>query len=68
MNPFYKFKKQLNEFFSSRGYYDFFLPNMKILSSDYREYHDRLTELNDRLSKELGIKYDENMRVIIVKD
>ncbi|MDV4151435.1 MerR family transcriptional regulator [Clostridium sp. AL.422] len=68
MNPFYKFKKQINDFFSSSGYYDIFLPNMKIISSDYREYHDKLTELNDRLYKELGIKYDENMRVIIDKD
>lgn len=41
---------------------------MKILSNDYKEYHDKLMKLNDKLSKELGIKYDENMRVIIVKD
>ena len=68
MNPFYKFKKQLNEFFNSSGYYDIFLPNMKILSSEYKEYHDKLIKLNDKLSKELGIKYDENMRVIISKD
>lgn len=68
LNPFYKFKKQINNFFSSSGYYDIFLPNMKIISSDYREYHDKLIELNDRLSRKLGIKYDENMRVIIVKD
>lgn len=68
MNPFYKFKKQLNEFFNSSGYYSIFIPNMKILSSDYKEYHDKLMKLNDKLSKELGIKYDENMRVIIVKD
>ncbi|ATD54352.1 hypothetical protein [Clostridium chauvoei] len=33
MNPFYRFKKQLNEFFNSSGYYDIFLPNMKILSN-----------------------------------
>lgn len=68
MNPFYKFKKKLNEFFSSSGYYSGFLPNIKIISSEYREYHDKLTELNDKLSKELGIKYDENMKVIMVKD
>lgn len=30
LNPFYKFKKQINDFFSSSGYYDIFLPNMKI--------------------------------------
>ena len=68
MNPFYKFKKQLNEFFNSSGYYDIFLPNRKILSSEYKEYHDKLIKLNDKLSKELGIKYDENMRIIISRD
>ncbi len=68
INPFNKFKKQLNEFFNSTGYYDIFIPNMKILSSEYKEYHDKLMKLNDKLSKELGIKYDENMRIIISKD
>lgn len=68
MNPFYKFKKQLNEFFNSSGYYNIFIPNMKILSKNYKEYNDKLMKLNDKLSKELGIKYDENMRVMIVKD
>lgn len=68
MNPFYKFKKQVKEFFNSSGYYDIFLPNMKILSSEYRVYQDKLIKLNDKLSKELGIKYDENMRIIISKD
>ncbi len=68
MNPFFKFKKQLNEFFNSSGYYNIFIPNMKVISSEYKEYHDRLMELNELLSRELGIKYDENMRIIIVKD
>lgn len=68
LNPLYKFKKQFNEFFSSSGYYDIFLPNMKIISREYKEYHDNLMRLNDKLYKELGIKYDENMRIVIVKD
>ena len=67
INPFNKFKKQINDFFDSSGYYDVFIPNMKILSSEYKDYHDKLTTLNDKLSKELGIKYDENMRIIISK-
>jgi len=37
---------------------------MKILSSDYREYQDKLMELNELISKELGIKYDENMNIV----
>ncbi|MBE6053891.1 MAG: MerR family transcriptional regulator [Clostridium sartagoforme] len=68
MKPFNKFKKQLNDFFASVGYYDIFIPNMKILSSEYKEYHDKLTKLNEKLSRELGIKYDDNMRVIITEN
>ena len=64
INPYNNFQKKLNDFFSSSGYYDIFIPNMKILSSDYRDYHDKLTKLNDLISKELGIKYDENMKII----
>lgn len=64
MNPLNKFKKQLNEFFNSSGYYDIFIPNMKILSNEYRDYHNKLMELNELMCKELGIKYDENMKII----
>ncbi|MDS0524328.1 MerR family transcriptional regulator [Clostridium sp. SHJSY1] len=68
MNPFYKFKKQLNKFFCSSGYYDIFIPNMKILSLEYRKYHGRITELNESITKELGIKYDENMRIVRIEN
>lgn len=64
MNSINKFKKQLNEFFNSSGYYDIFIPNMKILSNEYRDYHNKLMELNELMCKELGIKYDENMKII----
>lgn len=64
MNPFNKFKKELNAFFTSSGYYDIFIPSMKILSSEYAEYHNNLMALNELMCKELGIKYDENMRIV----
>lgn len=64
MEPMLKFKKQMNEFFNNSGYYNIFLPNMKILSKDYKEYHKNLSMLNEKLSKELGIGYDENMRIV----
>ena len=67
MNPYNKLKKQLNEFFTSSGYYDIFIPNMKILSSDYSEYQNKLMELNELISKELGINYDENMNIVKLK-
>lgn len=67
MNPLFKFKKKINEFFNSSGYYDIFIPNMKVLSKEYKEYHEKLIKLNERVEKELGIKYDENMRIVRVK-
>lgn len=64
MKPFYKFKKNIHDFFTSSGYYDVFIPNIRILSSEYDEYQNSLIKLNDKLSKELGIRYDENMRIV----
>ncbi|GAA0181748.1 MerR family transcriptional regulator [Clostridium sediminicola] len=64
MKPVFKFKKQMNEFFNNSGYYNIFLPNMKVLSNEYKEYHKSLLMLNEKLSKELGIEYDENMRIV----
>lgn len=52
MSPYYEFKKQVNEFYNSSGYYETFLPNIKIISNEYREYYDKLAELNDMLSQE----------------
>ena len=68
INPHLKFKKKLNEFFNSSGYYDVFIPNMKILSSKYKEYHDKVTKLNEKLTKELGLMYDENMKIVRVSE
>ena len=59
-----EFKKQLYSFFNNSGYYSIFIPNMKVLSKDYREYQDKLAALNGKLSEDLGIKYDENRRVV----
>ena len=50
MSPYYELKKQVNEFYNSSGYYEIFLPNIKIISNEYREYYDKLTEVNDMLS------------------
>lgn len=61
-------KRSLNKFFTSSGYYDTFIPNMKLLSKGYSDYHAKLIELNDKLTKELNIKYDENMNVIRNED
>lgn len=68
MNPFFNFKKKLMNFYKESGYYEVFIPNMKVLSKEYREYSEKLNLLNDKLSKELGIKYDENYKIIRVNE
>jgi hypothetical protein len=54
----------MKEFYESSGYYDVFIPNMKILSKSYKEFSEKLVMLNDKLTKELGIKYDDDMNVV----
>jgi DNA-binding transcriptional MerR regulator len=68
LKPFNKYKKVMKEFYESSGYYDIFIPNMKILSKSYKEYNEKLIMLNDKLTKELGIKYDDNMNIVKIKE
>lgn len=68
LNPFFNFKKKLMNFYKESGYYEVFIPNMKVLSKEYREYSEKLNLINDKLSKELGIKYDENYKIIRVDE
>lgn len=46
------------------GYYDVFLPNMEILSPKYKEYRQALYSINNRICKELGIRYDQDYNVV----
>ena len=41
-------------------YNDIFIPNMIILSPKYKEYHDALTSINNRICNDLGLYYDSN--------
>ena len=68
LNPFFNFKKKLMNFYKESGYYEVFIPNMKVLSKEYREYSEKLNLINDKLSKELGIKYDANYKIIRVDE
>ena len=51
-SPTYKLQQSLKDFQSSNGYYDVFIPNLKILSSSYRKYCERLELLNKRFLSE----------------
>ena len=47
------------------GYNDIFIPNMIILSPKYKEYHDALTSINNRICNDLGLYYDSNYNLIM---
>lgn len=42
----YRMQNVLKGFYQSSGYYEVFIPSMKILSKSYREYQDKLEEAN----------------------
>lgn len=56
-----KFMKQLQD----KGYNDIFIPNMKVLSPKYKEYHDALMRANDRVCADLGLYYDSNYNLVM---
>ncbi|MFA6941539.1 MAG: MerR family transcriptional regulator [Clostridiaceae bacterium] len=64
MEPFNKYKKAMAEFFKTSGYYDTFIPNLKVLSKSYKEYQEKLTALNEGLCFNLKIKYDADMNIV----
>ena len=58
-----KFMKQLQK----QGYNDIFIPNMIALSPKYKEYHDALMNINNRICNDLGLFYDSNYNLILKK-
>lgn len=58
-----KFMKQLQD----QGYNDIFIPNMAVLSPKYKEYHDALMAINDRICNDLGLYYDSNYNLVMKK-
>ena len=42
-----------------------FIPNMIILSLKYKEYHDALISINNRICNDLGLYYDSNYNLIM---
>lgn len=51
-SPAHRMRQALNGFFKDSGYYEVFIPNMKILSDSYREYMGKMQEANERFLQE----------------
>lgn len=49
------------------GYNDVFLPAMIRLSPKYREYHEALTQMNERICADLGLYYDSDYHLVMKK-
>ena len=46
------------------GYFDVFIPQMKLLSPAYKAYHDALDAVNTRICADLNLYYDSNYNLI----
>lgn len=51
-SPVWKMQRLLLDFQNQNGYYTVFLPNLKILSSSYREYTQKLDTANQKFLKQ----------------
>lgn len=47
------------------GYNDIFLPNMMVLSPEYKAYHDALDKINQRICEDLGLYYDSKFQLVL---
>ena len=55
LHPTYISQRKFMKELQNKGYNDIFITNMKILSPDFKKYHDALTSMNQRICSELGL-------------
>ncbi len=63
-----EYKKSISKFYEDSGYYSVFIPNMKIISKEYKDYYEGLVKFNEQLTKELKIGYDDNMKIVRIEE
>ena len=64
-HPVYRAQKKLMKQLQDYGYNDVFLKNMMILSSSYRQYHELLEKINQRLAVDIGLHYDSDYNLVM---
>ncbi len=67
-HPVFISKKQFMKRLQDCGYNDIFIPNMIALSPSYKAYHGALTNMNNRICKDLGLYYDSSFNLVMKKD
>lgn len=63
-HPAYISQRRFMRELQNKGYNDIFIPNLKILSPEYKKYQDALTSINQRICSELGLYYDTNYNLV----
>lgn len=69
-NPLYRYspagfaQRRFMKELQNKGYNDIFIPNMIKLSPKYKEYHEALMNVNNRICSELNLYYDSNFNLI----
>ena len=64
LHPTYISQRKFMKELQNKGYNDIFITNMKILSPDFKKYHDALTSMNQRICSELGLYYYANYNLV----
>lgn len=66
-HPAFILQRKLMKRLQDSGYNDIFIPNMILLSPKYKEYHEALTKVNNRICSDLGLHYDSKYNLIMKK-
>ena len=64
-HPVYRAQRKLMKQLQDCGYNDVFLKNMMILSPSYRQYHELLEKINQRLAVDIGLHYDSDYNIVM---
>ena len=60
-SKYFRYQNELGKILRASGYYDSFLENMKIISSKYKQYTERIVKLGEVL----GVSYDEQGNAVV---
>ena len=64
-HPAFILKRRFMKRLQDCGYNDIFIPNMIALSPNYKSYHETLTNINNRICKDLGLYYDSKYNLVM---
>ena len=64
-HPVYRAQRKLMKQLQDCGYNDVFLKNMMIISPSYRQYHELLEKINQRLAVDIGLHYDSDYNLVM---